>query len=85
MELGCVGLINDEIYVIICYILENFLVYWYFNSDIRKGNVVDGMDFLILLFFLCEVCRKIFVVIFKENCIRIVYRGVIINFVVEFG
>lgn len=85
VNLGCVGLIKDEIFVVICYMLEKLLVYCYFNGDIRKGYIGDGMDFLILLYLLWEGCRKILGVMFKENWIRIVYRGVIIKFVVEFG
>lgn len=51
INFGCVGLIDDEIFVVICYMLENLFVYCYFNSDIRRGYIGDGMDFLILLYF----------------------------------
>lgn len=84
-ELGCAGLTNDEIYAIICYTLENPPVYRYFNSDTRKGNAADGMDFPILSFLLREACRKILAVTPKENRTRIVYRGVTINFAAEPG
>ena len=80
-----IGLLQDEIYALICYTLEKPPVYRFFNNETRIGYEGGGMDYPIITYLLREACRKLLAATSKEERTQTVYRGTSIPFSAEIG